>query len=120
VATVLFSRVKFSRTGARARRFLPVLAICLMALSASGETAPSQSSPYQALPLRLSRQNHLLVRVFINDKPALLGVDSGAPVSGIALKRRKHFGLTSLSHSSDLPVELRINGGYNPVAIAHH
>ena len=40
---------------------------------------------FQALPLERSAQNHLLIRVHINGKPALLGVDSGAPVSAIAL-----------------------------------
>ena len=43
---------------------------------------------FDALPLVRSRQNHLLVRAFINGKSAWLGVDTGAPVSAIAVHRR--------------------------------
>jgi predicted aspartyl protease len=75
---------------------------------------------FEALPLTRSRQNHLLVRAFINGKPALLGVDSGAPVSAIALKRRAHFGLTGIPGSSTLPARLQINGAFNNVAIARN
>ena len=82
--------------------------------------APNAASPrFEALPLTRSRQNHLLVRAFINGKPALLGVDSGAPISAIALKRRAHFGLTGIPGSSNLPSRLQINGAFNSVAIAH-
>ena len=78
-----------------------------------------QSPQFQALALERSRQNHLLVRAHINGKPALLGVDTGAPVSAIALHRRNHFGLTAIPDSSELPARLHINGGFNRVAIAH-
>jgi len=50
------------------------------------------TSQFEALPLVRSRQNHLLLRAFINGKPAWLTVDSGAPVSAIALNRRNIFG----------------------------
>jgi predicted aspartyl protease len=75
---------------------------------------------FEAIPLERSQQNHLLVRAFINDKPALLGVDTGAPVSAIAISRRKHFGLTSIPGTSKLPTRLQINGAFNSVAIAHN
>jgi hypothetical protein len=81
--------------------------------------APELENPvFQALPLERSRQNHLLVRAEINGKPALLGVDSGAPVSAISVERRQHFGVTSLPGTSKLPPRLRINGGFNRVTIA--
>jgi predicted aspartyl protease len=69
--------------------------------------------------LERSKQNHLLLRVEINGKPALLGVDSGAPVSAISASRRKHFGMSALPGSSKLPPRIRINGGFNVVTIAH-
>jgi predicted aspartyl protease len=75
---------------------------------------------FEAIPLERSQQNHLLVRAFINDKPALLGVDTGAPVSAIAISRRKQFGLTSIPGTSKLPTRLQINGAFNSVAIAHN
>jgi predicted aspartyl protease len=78
------------------------------------------TSEFEALPLIRSRQNHLLVRAVINGKEAWLGVDSGAPVSAIALNRRSHFGLTGIPTSSSLPGRLQINGAFNNVAIAHH
>jgi predicted aspartyl protease len=80
----------------------------------------AQSAQYEALPLMRSRQNHLLVRAFINGKEAWLGVDSGAPVSAIALHRRQHFGLTGIPTSSKLPARLQINGAFNNVAIVRN
>jgi predicted aspartyl protease len=74
---------------------------------------------FEALPLERSQQNHLMVRVFINGKPALLGVDTGAPVSAIATNRRKYFGLTPILGTSKLPSRLQINGVFNNVVIAH-
>ncbi len=114
---MLSSRVKTSGTRFLRRLAVPGLALWLAAVSALA--APPENLQFQALPLERSRQNHLLLRVKINGKPAILGVDSGAPVSAIALNRRKHFGLTALPGSSSLPPRLRINGGFNRVAIAH-
>lgn len=82
-----------------------------------GESVP-RNLQFQALPLERSKQNHLLVRAFINGKPALLGVDTGAPVSAIALNRVDHFGLTEIGQKSQLPRRLRINGTFNRVAVA--
>ena len=74
---------------------------------------------FEALPLERSKQNHLLLRTFINGKPALLGVDSGAPVSAISITRMKHFGMTPARANSAIPTRLRINGTFNNVAIAN-
>ncbi|MEO7167106.1 MAG: aspartyl protease family protein [Spartobacteria bacterium] len=80
---------------------------------------PALENPaFQALPLERSRQNHLLVRAEINGKPALLGVDSGAPVSAISASRRTHFGMSAIPGTSKLPPRLKINGGFNRVTIA--
>ena len=76
------------------------------------------SAQFEALPLERSRQNHLIVRAFINGKPALLGVDSGAPVSAIAANRRQHYGLTPIAGTSKLPPRLMINGAFSAVGIA--
>src|SRR5439155_16295992 len=85
------------------------------------QRVPNFSSPrFEALPLTRSRQNHLLVRAFINGKTGLLGVDSGAPISAIALNRRAHFALTGIPGSSTLPARLQINGAFNNVAIVQH
>ena len=70
-----------------------------------------------AVPLIRSRQNHLLVRAVINGKPAWLGVDSGAPVSAIALHRREYFGVEGISSNPTLPARVQINGGFNKVGI---
>src|SRR5205085_6123666 len=75
---------------------------------------------YQALPLTRSSQNHLLVHAEINGKPALLGVDTGAPVSAIALNRREYFGLAPINGKSEIPARLSINGAFNSVAIARN
>jgi predicted aspartyl protease len=81
---------------------------------ACGRSAPQ----FEAIPLVRSRQNHLLVRAFVNGKAAWLTVDSGAPVSAIALDRREYFRLKPATAESNLPARVQINGGFNNVAIA--
>jgi predicted aspartyl protease len=102
-----------------------VLAILLASVAVVSELPGANRSAqptaqYEALPLMRSRQNHLLVRAVINGRQAWLGVDSGAPVSAIALHRREHFRLTGIPSSSKLPARLQINGGFNNVAIVHN
>ncbi len=92
----------------------------LAADKAKSDPEVSLESPaFQALPLERSRQNHLLVRAHINGKPALLGVDSGAPVSAISAPRRKHFAISGRPDDPKIPARLRINGGFNRVVVAH-
>ena len=100
--------------------FLLALLVLNPALDARPKAPPPglESTQFQALPLERSKQNHLLIRAEINGKPALLGVDTGAPVSAISAKRRKHFGMSAIPGSSKLPPRLRINGGFNRVIIA--
>jgi predicted aspartyl protease len=104
------------------KKWAATLAGLLLASPLSlGRPQPAADSlQFEALPLERSQQSHLLVRAFINGKPALLGVDTGAPVSAIAINRRKYFGLTSIPGSSKLPAQLQINGAFNSVAIAHN
>src|SRR4029434_3338355 len=71
-----------------------------------------------ALPLVRSRQSHLMVRAFINGKEAWLTIDSGAPVSAIALNRRNYLRLKPITAKSNLPSRVQINGAFNNVAIA--
>jgi predicted aspartyl protease len=88
-------------------------------LAATSHGAFARPAPqFEALPLVRSRQNHLLLRAFINGKPAWLTVDSGAPVSAIALNRREHFRLKPITSESSLPARVQINGAFNNVAIA--
>ena len=99
---------------------LPLLAIASISGASAKRPQPALESPqFQALHLERSRQNHLLIRAEINGKPALLGVDTGAPVSAISASRRKYFGMAAIPGSSKLPPQLRINGGLNRVTIAH-
>jgi predicted aspartyl protease len=122
---VLFSRSMSAANLALARRtvsiFLAGLLLASPALGATrskSENRHSKLPQFEALPLVRSRQNHLLVRAYINGRPAWLGVDSGAPVSAIALHRREHFRLTPISAKSTLPARIQINGAFNNVAIA--
>src|SRR6201987_216374 len=99
--------------------FCAVVALAIeLAVAPRGAYARA-SAQFEALPLVRSRQNHLLVRAFINGKPAWLTVDSGAPVSAIALNRREYFRLKPATAESDLPARVQINGGFNNVTIAH-
>jgi predicted aspartyl protease len=108
----------------RSRKILAFLLSAVLGLPAiaSARTAPLQSGSlqYVALPLIRSPQNHLLVRAEINGKPALLGVDSGAPVSAIAINRRAHFGMLPAASRAGIPARLSINGAFNAVAIARN
>ena len=106
-----------------ARKSWVALGVVLLGLTSTfGTPRPEKaltSPDFQALPLERSRQNHLLLRAEINGKPALLGVDSGAPVSAISASRRTHFGMSAIPGTSKLPPRLKINGGFNRVTIAH-
>lgn len=73
---------------------------------------------FQALPLERSPQNHLLVRARINGKPALLTVDTGAPISAVAIQRREYFGLKPIAAGSEIPTRLNVNGAFNSVVVA--
>lgn len=83
----------------------------------SGASAP-RALQFEALPLERSRQNHLLLRAFINGQPALLAVDTGAPISAIAINRVAHFGLKPARGGSEVPTQLQINGKVNGVVVA--
>jgi predicted aspartyl protease len=97
-----------------------VFAFSAIAAPTSRQPSIAGALQYEALPLTRSAQNHLLVHAEINGKPALLGVDSGAPVSAIALNRRAYFGMAPVSGKTSIPSRLSINGAFNPVAIAHN
>ncbi len=91
----------------------------LLVITASPLAAASAGAlQYEVLPLVRSSQNHLLVRAHINGKPALLGVDTGAPVSAVALSRRAYYGMSPVGAKSAIPARLSINGAFNSVAIA--
>lgn len=105
----VLNRLKFLLAG--------VVALSLASLLQAATAAGLQ---YEALPLVRSSQNHLLVHAEINGKPALLGVDTGAPVSAIALNRREYFGLKPITGKSEIPAQLSINGAFNSVAIARN
>src|SRR5438309_427306 len=79
---------------------------------------PPHIPQYQVLPLERSSQNKLRLRVLINNKPALLEVDTGAPISAIAATRAQYFGLLPVGANSDLPMKVDINGASSRVAVA--
>lgn len=100
-----------------------VFSAALFVFAAIAPSLPAASAgalDYEVLPLTRSAQNHLLVRAEINGKPALLGVDTGAPVSAVALNRRAYFGLAPITGKSAIPSRLSINGAFNSVAIARN
>jgi predicted aspartyl protease len=99
--------------------FIAALALSV-SITTPARAATAGALQYEALPLIRSNQNHLLVRAEINGKPALLGVDTGAPVSAIAINRRAYFGMAPITGKSTLPTRLSINGAFNSVAIARN
>ena len=111
------SRFRFGRAILSVLIVASIGAADICAATRSRSTATQTAAKYEALPLVRSHQNHLLVRAFINGKPAWLGVDTGAPVSAIAVSRRQYFRLSGISSNSKLPTRLQINGAFNNVAI---
>ena len=93
-----------------------VVSIPLLALARP--PARAETLQYEALPLERSSQNHLLVRAQINGKPAVLLVDTGAPLSAVAIDRAAHFGMDPVSARSKIPLRLNINGAFNAMSIA--
>lgn len=82
------------------------------------EATIPRGAQFETLPLERSGQNHLLVRAFINGKPALLGVDTGAPISAVAIDRVAHYGLKPVGKNSEFPERIQINGGFSGVHMA--
>jgi predicted aspartyl protease len=103
---------------ARKTALLVVLAAGLPALALAKPPARSEAPQYEALPLERSSQNHLLVRAELNGKPAVLLVDTGAPLSAVAIDRAAHFGMNPVSARSKIPARLNINGAFNAMSIA--
>src|SRR4030095_12168299 len=100
--TVLISRpVTCSSPQRWCRTFLSIscaVAVLVAELAALPQLVYARADTrFVALPLVRSRQNHLMVRAFINGKEAWLTIDSGAPVSAIAVNRRNHFQLKPIT-----------------------
>jgi predicted aspartyl protease len=93
--------------------------VLIAEVAAVPQVAYARANTYfEAIPLVRSRQNHLMVRAFINGREAWLTIDSGAPVSAIAINRRNYFRLKPITAKSELPSRIQINGAFNNVAIA--
>lgn len=95
------------------------VALVLQLPVALQSTHARTTTEFEALPLVRSRQSHLLVRAFINGRQAWLTVDTGAPVSVVAMDRRDYFRLKATAADSNLPARVQINGAFNNVAVAH-
>jgi predicted aspartyl protease len=104
------------------RKNLTALLVALVAglpsLALARPPARAEAPQYEALPLERSSQNHLLVRAEINGKPAVLLVDTGAPLSAVAIDRAAHFGMDPVSAKSRIPSRLNINGAFNAMSLA--
>jgi predicted aspartyl protease len=106
------------------RRIAPALFVTLVTglpLAEGARPPVRQDAPqYQALPLELSSQSHLLVRAEINGKPATLLVDTGAPLSAVAIDRAPYYRMNPVSSKSRIPSRLNINGAFNAMSMAHN
>ncbi|HJX24916.1 MAG TPA: aspartyl protease family protein [Chthoniobacterales bacterium] len=102
----------------RKTALLGALVVGLPTLALARTPARAEMPQYEALPMERSSQNHLLVRAEINGKPAVLLVDTGAPLSAVAIDRATHFGMDPVSAKSKIPSRLNINGAFNSMSIA--
>jgi predicted aspartyl protease len=112
------TRNRNCNSGKRLAALFLFLAFTFPALAANRAQIPSGRVQFEALPLARSLQNHLLIRAYINGKPALMVLDTGAPVSAIAISRRSYFGLSSIPGASQIPARVKINGAFNSMGIA--
>jgi predicted aspartyl protease len=102
----------------RKTALLVALVVSLPALALAKPPPRVEAPQYEALPLERSSQNHLLVRAEINGKQAVLLVDTGAPLSAVAIDRATYFGMDPVSAKSRIPSRLNINGAFNSMSIA--
>jgi predicted aspartyl protease len=102
------------------RTLLAVIVASVPLLAFARSPGRTQPTLYEALPLVRSSQNHLLVRVEINGKAAMLLVDTGAPLSAVAIDRATHFKMDPVSAKSRIPSRLNINGAFNSMSVARN
>ena len=94
--------------------------VASVALVAESIAATRPASPqFEALPLQRAQQNHLLVRAFINNRPASLIVDTGSPHTVIAPGRRDYFHLALVNDGLNAPARVQANGVFTRLALAH-
>jgi predicted aspartyl protease len=117
--------VIFPRSSLRTARWfsLSILSAFVAVTANSASREPVRAQPladarFEALPLTRTKQNHLMVRAFINDKPALLIVDTGSPGTVISSKRCSFFHVGNVPRDSDLPARVQVNGSYNRLVMA--
>src|SRR5436190_1151969 len=108
---LFFSRKNLSALLAGLVGGLPLLAL-------ARAPARPETPQYEALPLERSSQNRLLVRAEINGKPARLLVDTGSPLSAVAVDRAAHFKMSPVSGKSGILSRLNVNGAFNSISIA--
>ncbi|HEX4639110.1 MAG TPA: retropepsin-like aspartic protease, partial [Chthoniobacterales bacterium] len=114
--------MKFGARESVAKLGLSILAAFAFALNASAATSRPATigDRFEVLPLTRSWQNHLLVHVRVNGKPAVLMVDSGAPATLINSKRRADFHIERIGAGSGLPTSVIVNGVADSLAILHN
>jgi predicted aspartyl protease len=98
------------------------VAILLAVAGLLGGSGPSASAArkaeFEALPLSRTEQNHLLVHAYINNRPALLVVDTGSPTTVVTTRRGNYFRLTNAPAKLNWPREVQVNGSMNSLVIA--
>lgn len=112
-----------SQKNLRAASILTAILIAAFATPVQSSSPKSKGpargqAQFEGLPLVRTRQNHLLVRAFINDKPALLIVDTGSPGTVISSKRRAYFGLDNAPTNLNWPTRIQVNGGFSRLVMA--
>jgi predicted aspartyl protease len=116
----VFTGLPFFSSRKNVAALLVALVVGIPALALARPRAPAETLQYEALPLERSSQNHLLVRAEINGKPAVLLVDTGAPLSAVAIDRAAHFRMEPVGAKSKIPSRLNINGAFNSMSIARN
>jgi predicted aspartyl protease len=114
----VITRNRNCNSGKKLAALFVCLAFAFPAFAANRAQIPSGRVQFEALPLARSFQNHLLIHAYINGKPALMVLDTGAPVSAIAINRRSYFGLSAIPGASQIPARVKINGAFNSMGIA--
>lgn len=72
---------------------------------------------YRAIPLLRGRQGQPLLRATINDRAALIYLDTGSPVTCVDESQASAYGLAALAREDHTPITVNANGSSHHVAL---
>lgn len=85
--------------------------------AAGAEKTPASFPDYLSLPMMRGRQGQPLLRAKINDRSALLYLDTGSPVTCVDESQARAYGLAALAGGDRAPLTVNANGSDHHVTL---